>query len=103
MVVAYFHGEATGQEMRGKFENVFKKGGVPEDAPEWNINGAIDLVGLLVDSKLLASKGEARRMIKQNAVSIVDGEKLTNESESIDESFKGKVVKVGKRKFLRLV
>lgn len=101
-IVSFFHGEGVGLEMKEKFENVFKKGGVPDDAPEFEFQRGAHLIDILVDSKLLASKGEARRMFKQNAVSIVDGEKLQDGMINIDKSFSGKVIKVGKRKFLRL-
>ena len=58
---------------------------------------------VLVNSKLLSSKGEARRMIKQNAVSVVDGDKLTDGEFKITSDLIGNVIKVGKRKFVKLV
>ena len=101
-VVAFFHGEAEAEAMQLKFESVFKKGGVPDDAPEISFTRGIQLDSLLTDTGLLSSKSEVRRMIKQKAIGIVDGEKLANHELLIDESFSGKVIKIGKRKFLRL-
>lgn len=101
-VVDFFHGEGVGQEMRDKFEAVFKKGGVPDDAPEAQFPRGALLVDVLLDSGLLPSKKETRRMIQANAVGIVDGDKITDIEAVLDESFAGKVIKIGKRKFLKL-
>ena len=69
-----------------------------------NLTGKRDdlLVNILFDSQTVESKGEARRLITQNAVSVVDGDKLSDMNLKMDDSFAGKVLKVGKRKFLRL-
>ena len=102
-VVSYFHGDEVAREMRQKFEAVFKKGGVPEDAPQIEIDQDKRILDVLVDSGLLTSKGEARRMIKQNAVGLVDGEKITSDEYMVGASLKGQTLKVGKRKFLKIV
>ncbi len=101
-VVAFFHGDECGAEMRAKFEAVFAKGKIPDDAPEYKLCGET-LVTLLVNSKLFKSAGEVRRLLKQNAVGLVDGEKLTDMELILDDTFKGKTLKVGKRKFIKLV
>lgn len=101
-VVSYFHGEDIGSEMRAKFEAVFAKGKVPDDAPEYTLSGE-NLLTVLTNSKLFASGGEIRRLFKQNAVGIIDGDKLTDFEMILDDSFKGKTLKIGKRKFIKLV
>ena len=102
-VVAFFHGEKIGFEMREQFENVFKKKKLPDEVPEFHLTGKMSLIDVLVASSLLSSKGEARRMIKQNAVGLVDGEKFTDGELLISEDLVGEVIKVGKRKFVKLV
>lgn len=102
-IVDFFHGSGQGMAMREQFENVFKKKNVPDDMPEYEMDKELDIVSLLFEAKLLSSKGEARRMIKQNAVSFVDGDKLSDPDQIIGPADKGKVIKVGKRKFLKLV
>lgn len=101
-VVNFFHGEGEGLLMREKFESVFKKKQVPDDVKEYEFKRGTDIISLLNDSGLMASKGEGRRMVKQSAVSVIDGEKITDQDLIIDESFIGKVIKVGKRKFIKL-
>ena len=55
---------------------------------------------LLLYCQLVASGGEAKRMIKQSGVSI-DGEKITDPNAQIEPSNR-MVVQVGKRKFAQL-
>jgi tyrosyl-tRNA synthetase len=102
-VVSFFHGESVGKEMRGKFEDVFKKKQVPDDIPEFQFERGKDVVSILFDSGLLPSKGEVRRMVKQNAVRFMDGDKVQDPDLTLDDSFAGKIIKVGKRKFLQLL
>jgi tyrosyl-tRNA synthetase len=101
-IVAFFHGEEVGQQMRAKFEAVFAKGKVPDDAPSYELKGE-NLLTVLTNSGLFKSGGEIRRLLKQNAVGIVDGEKLSDMEMILDDSFKGKTLKIGKRKFIKLV
>lgn len=101
-IVAFFHGDEIAKEMRTKFENVFKKGGVPEDAPELKFQRGATLLSILSESKLCASNAEIKRLIKQKAVGIVDGEKFNSMDDTLDDSFSGKAIKIGKRKFLKL-
>ncbi len=102
-IVSLFYGETIGQEMRVKFEDVFKKKQVPDDVATFTLKNPITILALLVDAQVVSSNGEARRMLKQNAVSIVDGIKITDEKHLFDLNDLGKVIKVGKRKFVKLI
>lgn len=102
-IVDFFHGEGVGLAMREKFESVFKRKQVPDDVAEYEFKRGTDIITLLMDSGVLGSKGEGRRMIQQNAVSVVDGEKITDDGLLFEEGDVGKVIKVGKRKFVKLV
>jgi tyrosyl-tRNA synthetase len=62
--------------------------------------GEIWLPRLLADAGLVKGTGEARRMIKQNAVSL-DGEKITDVEYTI-KTMDEVLIKVGKRKFCRV-
>lgn len=101
-VVKFFHGEEIAKEMRDKFESVFKKKGVPDDAPEYSFVRGEDIVSVLVNSKLFSSKSEIRRLLKQNAIGVFEGEKIQEAEFKLDDSFAGKTLKIGKRKFLKL-
>ena len=102
-IVAEFHGEETAKKMREQFENVFKNKKKPDEVPEYTFSEGEPLVDALVNSSLLKSKKEARRMIDQKAVSIVDGEKIEDAQMTLSKKIKGSVIKVGKRKFLKIL
>lgn len=101
-IVSFFHGEDSGQEMRAKFEAVFKKGKVPDDAPEIEYERGASLLDILESGSMINTRSEGRRLVKQNAVGIVDGDKITDPEMALDDSFANKVLKIGKRKFLKL-
>lgn len=102
-IVAFFHGDDAGKEMRQQFENVFKKKELPDEIPEFEFNEGDMLVSVLESAGLLGSKGEGRRLIKQKAIGIVDGDKFSDTELKLDSSHKGEIIKVGKRKFLKLI
>ena len=58
-----------------------------------------DLSRLLVATKLAASRGEARRLLQQNAVEV-DGERTLAESARLPF---GAVLRAGRRRFVRVV
>jgi tyrosyl-tRNA synthetase len=106
LIVGIFHGPAVGQEMLEKFEAVFKKKLVPDDVEEAAFTRGTDIVELLVALKLAPSKGEARRLITQGGVKLIGSdeseEKISEPTFAFDESFTGRILKVGKRKFVKL-
>lgn len=101
-IVAFFHGAEVGAQMRTQFEEVFKKGGVPDDAPTYEIESPMGVLNLLAEAGVVPSKAEGRRMITQGAVRFNDGDKISDQDFEINDSHKGQVLKVGKRKFLKL-
>lgn len=102
-IVAFFHGPEVGLEMRGQFEAVFKKGGVPEDTPSYEVSSAKDILSILLETNMVPSKSEGRRMMGQGAVRFNDGDKIEDIDFQITDAHKGQVLKIGKRKFLKLV
>ncbi len=101
-IVKLYHGEKSAEEAEREFERVFSQSQIPSDIPEYTINkGSEWIVRLLTETNLVTSGGEARRMIKQGAVSI-DGKKVNSADIDI-EIRNGMVIKVGKRRFCRIV
>lgn len=81
-------------ELRG-FESQFQKGTIPDDIP---VLPNLDIVSF-VSSVIKGSKGDARRLIQQGAVSLFRGD-LTQKIS--DVSFKlesGDIIKAGKRNY----
>jgi tyrosyl-tRNA synthetase len=101
-ITARFHGRATALKELEAFNKVFAKGGLPEDMPVLKVSRDEKkrLADILFESKLCASKGEAKRLCKQNAISIYQGEKITNPEHVFAPG--EYVLKVGKKRFLKL-
>ena len=100
-MTARYHGETKAAEARQEFNAVFAGGGVPDDAPTHTcLEGESSTpVVFLADSGLTASRGEARRLIAQNALSVDD----VICADGATPLAKGQyVVKLGKKRFLRL-
>ena len=101
-LTARFHDREAAARAEENFERVFKKHGLPDEIPEHEVPaGEIWLPRLLTDCGLVKGTGEARRLIRQNAVSL-DGTKITDEDHSLAGT--GEVlIKVGKRRFCRVL
>ncbi len=101
-IAARFHGTEAAAQAREEFNSVFAKGQLPEDMPEGTAAQGDDSkpFAFLADSGLAASRGEARRLIKQGALSI-DGEKV-EDAETVLSAGEY-VVKLGKKRFLKLI
>lgn len=98
-IVALYHNNEAAKLAEEEFNLIFKKKDIPDDIPEFKISGSMKIIDILAQSKICASGGEARRMIKQNAVTI-DGKKITDIFQEIADEC---VIKVGKRRFVKAV
>lgn len=97
-IVKLYHGEEAAWQAEEQFNLIFKKKDIPDDIPEFELTEPRKIIELLTESKLCKSGGEARRMIKQNAVSI-DNEKVKDIFREVSEPG---IIKVGKRRFLKV-
>lgn len=81
------HGEEEAKKALDAAKNMFAKGGISGDLPTTTytkdeLDEGKDILTILVDTKLAASRGEARRLVQQGGVSV-NGEKVT----AIDATF----------------
>ena len=98
-VVTIYHGATTAEKAEQAFILQFQKHEPPTYIEEILVKGAT-LIEVMVETKLVASKGEGRRMLEQNAVKV-DGEKVVDGTLAA-KKLKGKVLQVGKRKFVKI-
>jgi len=101
-LVGRYHSSQLAEQAAAEFENVFKNKNVPEDIPVfpgWS-DGPKKLWGILAESKLCASTSEARRMVRQGAVSV-DGDKISDENLELSGQ-QEHLIKVGKKRFLKI-
>ncbi len=103
-LVTLYHDAKTADKAEGEFDRIFKDKSLPDEIEEFRLtsqNGTLNVVGLMTAAKLADSKSEARRLVEQGGVSI-DGEKVSDANASLP-SKKQFVLKVGKRKFLKVL
>lgn len=103
-LVARFHDQAAADKAKDSFINRFRKNEIPDEMPELTLNsganGTLGIAHLLSQAKLVASNGEAFRMIQQGAVKI-DGERVADKGLEIAAG-STHVYQVGKRRFARV-
>jgi tyrosyl-tRNA synthetase len=106
-IIANFHGEEAARAARDEFQRVFRDREAPEDAPSYPVpkrTWPYKLAWLLAESKLVDSRAEAQRLIRQGAVEI-DGKRVEDVKHEIDLSKSGSsfLLRAGKKKFLRII
>jgi len=101
-IVSIYHGRERAREAVKEFDTVFKEKKLPAEIPEIKIKKRkIILLDLLLETKLVHSKSEAKRLILQKAVKI--NNQTQNKWKKIIEVKKETVIQVGKRKFIKLL
>ncbi|MCP5062027.1 MAG: tyrosine--tRNA ligase [Ignavibacteriae bacterium] len=100
--VEMYHSQEAAENAETEFDKVFINKGIPDDIPELKLdNSEFGIIDLVMEAKFAPSRGEARRLVTQGGVSI-DGEKYADPKAMIT-IVDGSVLKVGKRKFMKLV
>lgn len=98
-IVTMLVGKKEGSEAAAQFDQVHSKGEKPDEIPEFKMKGAMSIVDVLVASKLVSSKSDARRQIEQGGVKV-DDEIVTDPATEVS---RGAVIQKGKRHFVRLI
>lgn len=99
-ITAQYHGKEAGKSAAEEFGRVFSRGEAPQDTPVHKLaQGGERAMDLIISCGLVLSKNEARRLFEQGGVSF-NGEKVSSE----DALLSGEgILKVGKRRFLKLL
>lgn len=101
-MVSRYHSEKDADEAQQGFNAVFAGGGVPDEMPEHQCAHGEDSTPpvFLEAAGLVKSRGEAKRLMKEGALSI-DGQRC---DDAITPLAAGEyVIKLGKKRFLKLV
>jgi tyrosyl-tRNA synthetase len=101
-LVRQFHGDAAAAGAEAAFDRLFVHHEAPETMPELRVaGGVIGVVDAIVASALASSRSEARRLVRQGGVEY-EGRRVEDDAAPLGPGTTG-VLKVGKRRFVRLV
>lgn len=100
-IVSLLWGQQQAQKAQKEFEQVFQEGRTPKKPPVFKAKKqSYNIVDLLIESKLVPSRSEAKRLILQKAIDL-DG-KLIRDSQTSVKIKSGMVIRVGKRRFVKI-
>ncbi len=100
-IVSIYYDIDKAKQAEQQFDKLFIKKGAPDDIDEINLSEPTRLIDVMVSNGMVSSNGEAKRMVKQGAVKI-DDVKVEDAFISIEPGG-GKILKVGKRRFLKIL
>ncbi|OGF23574.1 tyrosine--tRNA ligase [Candidatus Falkowbacteria bacterium RIFCSPHIGHO2_02_FULL_42_9] len=102
-ITKIYHGEKKAVAAQEYFVKTVQKKEAPEEVISKKLTvGSMNIMELLVEVGLTASKGEARRLIEQGGIKI-DGSAVNDINKIIEITANGVLVQRGKRGFVRVV
>ena len=106
-IVQLYHGAEAAKMSEQNFNKLFREKELPDQIEEVIFsqsrlqNGGMDIVTLLKEAGLTASKSEARRLIEQGGVQV--DQKRVGDAGAVISLKKPVVIQCGKRKFARVI
>jgi tyrosyl-tRNA synthetase len=101
-IISIHHSKAVALQAEREFNRVFKEKQVPSQVTSYKLPAKkLNILDLLVKTKLVPSKAEAKRLIIQDGVKI-NGKVIKDWKQKITPK-KGAILQVGRRKFIKLV
>jgi tyrosyl-tRNA synthetase len=97
-ITSTFYDDEQASHAQESFIRMFQKKDIPDNMPEYELKPDQTVQDVLLDSGLVASKSDARRLVDQHGVRL-DGEALSSAGQVFPH--KG-VLQVGKRHFLKI-
>jgi len=100
-IVGICYGKRIAEKVEEEFNRIFKEKKLPSKIPSIRIKEKyLNILSLLVKTKLASSKAEAKRLVLQKGVKIDN--QLQEDWQKAIEIKKGQVVQVGKKKFVKI-
>ena len=101
-LVKKYYSEKEADLAQSSFDQIFVKRDNPENMQVRKIDSDVGLLELITEEGLVASKGEGKRLLNQNAIKI-NGQVCNDINFVISSSEEEFVIKVGKRRFLKVI
>jgi len=101
-ITTLFHGKKEALFAEKEFNKVFRDNETPFEIPEIRIKkGNVNILDLLVKTKMVSSKSEAKRLILQKGIRI--NKAIQDDWRKIIKPKGGEIIQAGKRKFVKLL
>ena len=101
-IIKIYYNEKMSSQAELNFDKIFINKGIPDDIPSFKVKNNDKLVNVIFESTLVSSKSEIKRLIKQGAVKF-NNNTITDINYLIILEEDDNIVKVGKRRFLKLL
>ncbi|MCF7887111.1 MAG: tyrosine--tRNA ligase [Candidatus Omnitrophica bacterium] len=107
-LVSRYHSKAKAEKEAKEFQKVFSEKKIPARIPVYKTESKqIDVIEVLSKNKLTSSKNEARRLLNQGSVTMIDSKNPDNYSVLKKNitffSSEEVILKVGKKRFLKII
>jgi len=107
-IVSFYHSLKVARREREEFKRIFSKKEVPQDIVVFKVkNTFLNVIDILYEKGVVSSKNEARRLLKQKGITIIDlkdpKRTVVLEDSNINIPPEGIILKIGKRRFLKLI
>jgi tyrosyl-tRNA synthetase len=102
-ITKIYHGERKAKKAQKNFIKMFQKKEIPTELKVIKLKvESINIIDLLTQAGLVASNGEARRLIAEKAIKK-DGEIINDINQAVKITEEGFVLQRGKRQFVKVV
>lgn len=102
IIVAQYYSMKDAEREEKNFEKVFVRKETPEDAPKIAISqDEMNIVDLLMETKLCESRQEAKRLIRQGGITV-DKERVKDIAYTVKTTKGGREIKAGRLRFIRI-
>lgn len=100
-IVSIYYGKKAAEKAEKEFERIFRQRELPSKILGIKIKEkSLNLLDLLVKTKLASSKSEAKRLVLQGGIKI--NSEVQADWQKVIQIKKGLIIQAGKRKFVRL-
>jgi len=99
-IISIYYNNEKASIAEQNFIDIFVNKKAPEDIKSVSIDNDMKLIDFIVEEKLINSKSECKRLIKQSAIKIDDV--VVSDINLIVQPKSGIIIKVGKRKFIKI-
>jgi tyrosyl-tRNA synthetase len=97
-IVTIYHSQKDAEFAEKNWVETFSKGGVPDEVDVLKAEENQGLIDVLVENKIVESRGEFRRLIDGGAIKKTDGTQIKDPNVLVENE----TYKIGKRRFVKI-